>query len=874
MQSYRTDTGEIQEQREETIRQPERGAGSTQPQGETAESEALPGKETEEASAPENKMIANQKPEEVSRQKSGLAARAGELPESNPGLRPEQEELSKSETEQRSKEIPLSKAKPEQESGEIPQTKAEPEADVMQKMPEKPEAAENGNPETSGEAKAETPSYSSGLLEEGEISGLLDMALCADDLVPDARVWHSEICGFFQRSNSQEKKADALKLIYREMDEDYTIRNGGCQVHLLGQDGGIVFQADGGDYFYSYLELSKRIDALILGGTYPFSIEEEELDDFAIPDEKEELEESRRNSEAVSRADDAVEEQERNLQGQEQPEMEQGIADGHEPAEAENHEPTETELRYIHAALRDQSCSLYLQKTIQEYFAGHPDKGQREAFVKEAYFIGSMELETDGIQVRAKTLWDGMHIRAYEPTGTTEFNLSWEQVAAHIEPLIASGTYVNPNTPKPPGRQEVIDYFLAKGGIGYYNDKLQIYRVMTSSLSAKERIAALKRVYGMGGRGSKLANGGHYSVDYNSTGYKIEYSHDGVEIREKMTWEKVERRIMELIRQDAYLSEEEEAELEHEEEMHYAPEEAGMPEEVSDRQLSLFDMGMESGYEDNIGSGQDALLDADKAPERPRPFHEGERISYNGRVYEILQYLYDNRTVEIGYISQLNNLNGFKIRERVPVTEIEGCQAVKDNYTDGETASMVETAVQSGEATAGQKETLQAALQTMQANEAHDRAIPEDFDRRRLHGLNYHYLEEHHLYDGGPKTKFQNNVAAIRLLKELEKQGRKATAEEQIILAKYVGWGGLANTLTPGKCGWESQYEEIRQLLTEEEFQAAQESTLTAYYTEQGVIRHIYEALKKFGFHGGNILDKMTIRLIQVNDNRTYGKVA
>nr|WP_289702329.1 hypothetical protein [Enterocloster clostridioformis] len=819
-------------------------------------------------------MIANQKPEEVSRQKSGLAARAGELPESNPGLRPEQEELSKSETEQRSKEIPLSKAKPEQESGEIPQTKAEPEADVMQKMPEKPEAAENGNPETSGEAKAETPSYSSGLLEEGEISGLLDMALCADDLVPDARVWHSEICGFFQRSNSQEKKADALKLIYREMDEDYTIRNGGCQVHLLGQDGGIVFQADGGDYFYSYLELSKRIDALILGGTYPFSIEEEELDDFAIPDEKEELEESRRNSEAVSRADDAVEEQERNLQGQEQPEMEQGIADGHEPAEAENHEPTETELRYIHAALRDQSCSLYLQKTIQEYFAGHPDKGQREAFVKEAYFIGSMELETDGIQVRAKTLWDGMHIRAYEPTGTTEFNLSWEQVAAHIEPLIASGTYVNPNTPKPPGRQEVIDYFLAKGGIGYYNDKLQIYRVMTSSLSAKERIAALKRVYGMGGRGSKLANGGHYSVDYNSTGYKIEYSHDGVEIREKMTWEKVERRIMELIRQDAYLSEEEEAELEHEEEMHYAPEEAGMPEEVSDRQLSLFDMGMESGYEDNIGSGQDALLDADKAPERPRPFHEGERISYNGRVYEILQYLYDNRTVEIGYISQLNNLNGFKIRERVPVTEIEGCQAVKDNYTDGETASMVETAVQSGEATAGQKETLQAALQTMQANEAHDRAIPEDFDRRRLHGLNYHYLEEHHLYDGGPKTKFQNNVAAIRLLKELEKQGRKATAEEQIILAKYVGWGGLANTLTPGKCGWESQYEEIRQLLTEEEFQAAQESTLTAYYTEQGVIRHIYEALKKFGFHGGNILDKMTIRLIQVNDNRTYGKVA
>lgn len=465
-------------------------------------------------------------------------------------------------------------------------------------MPEKSEAAETGNPETSGEAKAETPSGSFGLMEEEEVSELLDMVLCADDLIPDAKVWHSEICSFFQRGNSQEKKANALKLIYGELDEDYTLQDGGYQVHVFGQSEGIVFQADGGDYFYSYLELSRRIDALILGGIYPFSIEEEELDDFAIPDEKEELEESRRNR------------------------------------------------------------------------------------------------------------------------GT-------ETLAEHVA----------------------------------------------------------------------------------------------------------------------------------EEEAFSSGEEMERPEGSDNGQLSLFDMGMESGYEDNAGSGQDALLDADRVPEQPRPFHEGERISYNGRVYEILQYLYDNRTAEIGDISQLKNLNGFKIRERVPVTEIEGCQTVKNNYTDGEIASMAETAVQSGEAATEQMEALQAAVQTVQANEAHDRAILEDFDRRTLPGFNYRYLEEHHLYDGGPKAKFRNNVAAIRLLKQLEEQGRKAIAEEQITLAKYVGWGGLANALTPGKNGWESQYEEIRHLLTEEEFQAAQESTLTAYYTEQGVIRHIYDALEKFGFHGGNILD-------------------
>ena len=118
-------------------------------------------------------------------------------------------------------------------------------------------------------------------------------------------------------------------------------------------------------------------------------------------------------------------------------------------------------------------------------------------------------------------------------------------------------------------------------------------------------------------------------------------------------------------------------------------------------------------------------------------------------------------------------------------------------------------------------------------------------------GLNYHYSEEHHLYDGGAKTKCKNNIAAIRLLKELQTQGRMATAEEQITLARFVGWGGLTNALTPGKSGWESEYEEIKSLLTEEELLSAQESTLTAYYTEQSVIGHVYRALEWFGFRAG-----------------------
>ncbi|MGL5437156.1 MAG: SNF2-related protein [Lachnospiraceae bacterium] len=120
---------------------------------------------------------------------------------------------------------------------------------------------------------------------------------------------------------------------------------------------------------------------------------------------------------------------------------------------------------------------------------------------------------------------------------------------------------------------------------------------------------------------------------------------------------------------------------------------------------------------------------------------------------------------------------------------------------------------------------------------------------------NYRFSEEHHLYEGGAKTKCRNNIAAIRLLKELQEQGRNANEEEQIILARFVGWGGLANALTPGKSGWESEYEEIRSLLTEEEFLSAQQSTITAYYTEQMIVNQMYAALEKFGFRSGNILD-------------------
>ena len=116
---------------------------------------------------------------------------------------------------------------------------------------------------------------------------------------------------------------------------------------------------------------------------------------------------------------------------------------------------------------------------------------------------------------------------------------------------------------------------------------------------------------------------------------------------------------------------------------------------------------------------------------------------------------------------------------------------------------------------------------------------------------NFRFSEDYDLYPSGAKTKYKNNVLAIKLLKQIELEKRTATPEEQIVLARYVGWGGLANAFSSTASGWENEYQELKSLLTDVEYKAAMNSTITAYYTEPDLIRHIYRALERFGFEGG-----------------------
>lgn len=120
--------------------------------------------------------------------------------------------------------------------------------------------------------------------------------------------------------------------------------------------------------------------------------------------------------------------------------------------------------------------------------------------------------------------------------------------------------------------------------------------------------------------------------------------------------------------------------------------------------------------------------------------------------------------------------------------------------------------------------------------------------------INYQIMDKD-LGKRTPKERYNDNVAAIRLLFSLEKQGRNATKDEQDILSRYVGWGGLADAFDESKSNWANEYLELKSLLSEEEYKSARESTLTSFYTSPVVIESIYKALNNLGFRHGNILE-------------------
>lgn len=198
-------------------------------------------------------------------------------------------------------------------------------------------------------------------------------------------------------------------------------------------------------------------------------------------------------------------------------------------------------------------------------------------------------------------------------------------------------------------------------------------------------------------------------------------------------------------------------------------------------------------------------------------------------IYEDRKYRIDQIHEESGYVS-LQDIT-FVNHVGLPIFRRETIEFAKEMLSQQETVKReAQNEVFSEETDTGKQvdQTVQKSLETA------------DFS-----------ITDYDLGKGTKSEKFQANIAAIRILKEIEKENRPATKEEQQILSGYVGWGGLSEVFEDGR----SQNDELKNLLTEEEYNAAMESVLNAHYTQPLVIEKIYDAVENLGFTGGNILE-------------------
>ena len=216
-------------------------------------------------------------------------------------------------------------------------------------------------------------------------------------------------------------------------------------------------------------------------------------------------------------------------------------------------------------------------------------------------------------------------------------------------------------------------------------------------------------------------------------------------------------------------------------------------------------------------------------PEVPEPLSIGTRLTIDGRQFEVDSV--DDHTQNVS----LRDVT-FEAGTGFPIFRKESIDYVRAHM---EQPDMVR------ETAAPQTDEPPAVLTPPKKKKQNALAYPLDAD-----GRNYRITDDH-IGEGAPLERFQRNLDAIRTLKTVEAENRTATAEEQAVLAQYVGWGGLADFFDEKN----SRYAELKELLTDAEYAAARESTLTAFFTPPVVIRGIYAALGQMGFTQGNILE-------------------
>ena len=534
---------------------------------------------------------------------------------------------------------------------------------------------------------------------------------------------------------------------------------------------------------------------------------------------------------------------------------------------------------------------------IKDYYERNLDNKDRTEYIKSIFNNDYTELTLeDGRTVGYKTfenvlhLWEGKY-----DSRTAQSFYDWAVIARHFEAMRLLGELSDSIKPLPsmdgqmtfildgqaeekkPSAftfsQEIIDAVLTNGS-GFSEGKMRIYEQFEKSLSAKENADFLKNEYGWGGSYPVIIGAG------------IDESHDGKGItitkgigKENphitLSWSQVEKRIGELIRMDRYLNPKEKE--------HYPR----WLESQEERRTKIAEMKRNREILSNAPPEQEVEPTEKEPEEAEQPqdvqyeYHLGDKVYIGASEYEILS-VDDERVMLYDYDMPLfnkefsrtefdrkvreNPMNEHLIVKEEPAEERNEAEEVQTNMGSMPIEDYREiVASQSGFDSYDEMH-----RQGYRIGNGYDKepepVVPAWEQKKKVKGFDLHpdvpmadrhtfNLRENEVETVGKKERFRRNIMAIQLLKKCQEENRFATPEEQIVLSKYVGWGGLSEAFDENNSAWATEYLELSSVLTPEEYASARESTLTAFYTPPEVITAIYKAMEQMGFKEGNLLE-------------------
>ena len=529
-----------------------------------------------------------------------------------------------------------------------------------------------------------------------------------------------------------------------------------------------------------------------------------------------------------------------------------------------NYDPSQSKTHYV---VVDEKINQILSTTphlrksnkeIKDFIQNEKDVTKRAEYLKGIFNKDYTGVIVDDQMYGYKTFDNGILFwKGNFLSRDTESFLSWEDLTYHYDAMILLNqlndridplpsvtdqlSFIDENSEKAVSdlefTQEFVDRYLTEQ---HRDTKFSIYEQFSKSLSTENNINYLKNLYGISGSTYTIKGAGiGVNTDYKGVRFNRGYF-DASAKEQLFKWNYIEKRIKTLIHEDRYLN----------------------SKELEEYPKWLDEKDQEREFIEASNNLAEKIIEEPTEEKYEYQYRLGDRVYIGADEYEILSIgisnvvLYDfkyplfNREMSKEEFDRKVQENPANDHLKVKVSDI------KDN-TNEEPSSIEENVKEEislpiEEEPEVQEENIVPVFEKKKSNKIRSFDIHPEIPTS---DRNQFKITNDNLGEGSPREKFNNNVEAIRVLKKCEEENRFATSQEQEILSKYVGWGGLPQAFDEKDSSWSNEYNILKNLLDETEYSQARESTLTAFYTPPVVIRSMYKALENMGLKTGNILE-------------------